>query len=131
MFKIWIRALHFGIWSGQYKTNIPNFWPKKSTKDQYNKKNSQKFFDPIPIQESFGATSQPKTNTTSKKFSWRTNTTKMAIFGGFFHPIFWPLFSKFCQNLLIFDHFFAIFWVKIFKYYLDSWNTNIDESNIV
>ena len=42
--------------------------------------------------------------------------------------IFWQIFGYF---LPFFGIFWTIYWVKIFLYDLDSWNTNIAETNIV
>ena len=87
------------------------FGQKSQPKTNTIKKIYQKILTQYQYKSTFGATSRPKTDTTLKNFSWRTNTTpiqqEMAIYGQFFqkNPIFWPFFSKFCQILVIFDNF--------------------------
>ena len=69
------RVLHFEFWSGRYNTNIQKFLPKNPSRYQYDRKNFQKFFNPIPIRESFLGQKSTWYQYDMKKISWKTNTT--------------------------------------------------------
>ena len=123
------------------------FLAKNPSWDQYDRKSFQNFFYPIPIRESFLGQKLTQDQCNIKKFTGRTNTTPTQPRNGnfwtfwWYYSIFWqyfghflPFCDKFWQILVISGHFFVIFWVEflvnILLYGLDSWNTNITNTNM-
>ena len=103
-----IRFLHFEFWSGRYNTNIQKFWPKNPSRYQYDRKNVEKFFNPIPIRESFLGQKSTRYQYNIKKIffedQYNTNTIK--------NGNFWTILQYFSIFWRYFGHFLSFFGQK-------------------